>query len=147
MTRALRDELGLEVLAVDWSPVQTEGAARRDKERITSKQGGPSSNKGSLTYKTLAINEESLLKATDEWASSGSEEHVNQLPVMFLALHACGSLTLDVLRAFKSRVNTAGQSAWKPGAALIVGCCYNLLQPEGESKLIASFPMTHKVPS
>ena len=141
ISRSLRDELDLEVLALDWSDVQTEGAARRDAlPQATSVGVGA---KGALTYRTLPINKTSLLAATDEWTaqvSTNTEEQATcarTLPVLFLALHACGSLTLDILRAFTHQVKAPAPS-WRPAAALVVGCCYNLLSPEGQFP--AEFP-------
>ncbi|KAF7799383.1 hypothetical protein EIP86_010615 [Pleurotus ostreatoroseus] len=130
VTRALRDELGLDILAVDWSLVQTEGAARREDAQPNT--ATEEHSKGSLTYKTLSIDKASLLAVTDEWSSRVGPAPP-PLPVLLLALHACGSLTLDVLRAFCERVQDAKKRAWRPVAALVVGCCYNLLRPEGMS--------------
>ncbi|KAJ3552267.1 hypothetical protein NM688_g4241 [Phlebia brevispora] len=145
VTRALRDKLGLEVLAVDWSPVQAEGAARREEARFEPTKR--ESVKGSLTYQTLTINKDSLLHVTDEWAahitSALSEETIKPLPVLLLALHACGSLTIDVLRAFCERVKSSETMKWRPVAALIVGCCYNLLKAEDCTSLTGrNVPLT-----
>lgn len=131
MSRALRDNLGLHVLALDWSDVQSKGAARRD---VHSGSSGSthSTLKGSLTYLTIPITPVTLLTATDNWLEKiGSDPTTT--PVLFVALHACGSLTLDIVRALASRLRSSDPSpkAWTPSMAIIVGCCYNLLQPQG----------------
>ncbi|KZT67082.1 hypothetical protein DAEQUDRAFT_673865 [Daedalea quercina L-15889] len=171
LSRAIRDELGLHVLALDWSDVQSKGAARRETighkkrkkvpddlttgaaigdvgEVIGVRKGSQTSedgSKGSLTYKTLEIRSDSLLRAVDEWAEemranqeSGSTSG-ESLPTLFVALHACGSLTLNLLRAFISRLQGNGaKRRWAPCAAVIVGCCYNLLEA-------GDFPLSRKV--
>lgn len=133
MSRALRDELGLHVLALDWSNIQSEGAKRREEsKKKVSKGKAPDqpSRGGSLTYKTLPINPRSLHEAIDEWISS--EDGEKEVPILFVALHACGSLTLDIFRAFISALRgDSVNNRWRPAAALIVGCCYNLLSPQG----------------
>lgn len=94
--------------------------------------------KGSLTYQTLEITSESLLEATSTWVKA--EHHGDPpsaqepLPILLVALHACGSLTLDIFRALSSRLRhqtTGDESQWKPAAAILVGCCYNLLREPG----------------
>ncbi|TFY57015.1 hypothetical protein EVJ58_g7281 [Rhodofomes roseus] len=160
LSRAMRDELGLHVLALDWSDVQSKGAARREnigpkkrKKAPGRPADGPSSDekkadsstgggvldehgapKGSLTYKTLEIRSDSLLSAVDEWAEEmqGTREaDAPPLPMLFVALHACGSLTPNVLRALISRLrSTEPRRLWIPCAAVIVGCCYNLLEAD-----------------
>lgn len=139
----MRDELGLHVLALDWSPVQSEGAIRREKiakkssRRPKTKQNSsecPALHKGSLTYETLLIDTQSLLEAVDGWVASVGEAAEEQVPVLLVALHACGSLTLDIFRAFGSKLKVSGAaSRWEPAAALVVGCCYNRLASAGKS--------------
>lgn len=159
LSRAMRDQLGLHVLALDWSDVQSKGAARREvmgpkkwKKRTDcpAKLGGHASNareaaepqaephehRGSLTYRTLEIRSDSLLHSVDAWTE---EMRANQhssgspLPTLFVALHACGSLTPNLLRAFISRIHShETKENWSPRAAVIVGCCYNLLEPGGQ---------------
>ena len=92
---------------------------------------------GSLTYVTADIDANTLLEATRSWVI-GRLRHptppdsISVVPTLFIALHACGSLTLDILRAFvsaaKAEVQTTG---WVPQGAVVVGCCYNMLRQEG----------------
>ncbi|KAK7469448.1 hypothetical protein VKT23_003918 [Stygiomarasmius scandens] len=76
-----------------------------------------------ISHKTLHITPCSLLTAIDEWIPP----NVNtKAQVLLVALHACGSLTIDALRAFLAPRTT---SHWSFIAAVTVGCCYNLLNP------------------
>lgn len=150
MSRALRDDCNISVLAVDWSSVQEEGAARREKNAQRAKAKGKKTTDqdtspavdaaaGRLSYKKTVITAESLVNIVDEWIIEArhdsvpvTDDHENDTPVMLAALHACGSLTLDVLRAFvdQLRASQAKRSSWRPAAGLVVGCCYNLLRQE-----------------
>lgn len=171
----LRDRLGSHVLALDYSEVQTQGAAKRDgAERKTKRKMGPGgpggsssgppdgahhaqmgqtrdrgevdeSKRGSLTYVTAKIDARTLCEATDDWIRRHDDEAVvdnrtrarssvlNPTPVLFVALHACGSLTPDIFRAFTASLKAeASAASWAPRAAVVVGCCYNMMRSEGE---------------
>ncbi|KAI0768972.1 methyltransferase domain-containing protein [Trametes elegans] len=186
LSRMLRDRHGLHVLALDYSDVQTQGAAKRDapKRQRASRSNGPTkqrspvhgrdrkepettgstedvpdspASRGSLTYVTAKIDPETLLDSTHGWidrqlaaanASSPSgcspstaQREPSPAPVLFVALHACGSLTPDILRAFAAALKAEppshsppgpvlAEAAWTPAAAAVVGCCYNMLRPE-----------------
>lgn len=173
LSRSLRDGLGLHVLALDWSDVQTKGAARKEKITTRKREQAPSTaadvdtgecgdssmgrrhaanvreqRNGSLTYKTLKITSDTLFDAVDEWISSEAHtvqraaecgtscRHLDTIfgptPVLFVALHACGSLTPNILRTFVNNVQDSGNTrVWLPRAAVIIGCCYNLLESAG----------------
>ncbi|KAI0689247.1 methyltransferase domain-containing protein, partial [Cytidiella melzeri] len=141
LSRALRDDLGLHVLALDWSTVQSNGASRREgssKKVSKGKLAADSLRTGSLSYETLRINPQSLQRAIDNWVArlEPSTQGKGNVPVLLVALHACGSLTLDILRTFLTQVKDDSESGrWKPAAALVVGCCYNLLAPEDQRLL------------
>lgn len=165
LSRELRDQLHLHVLALDWSDVQTQGAARREASKLSCKgtrrrsendnsadksassigQSCPPVTNGSLTYITTSIDPESLVSSTKGWLEDISPvaDHVpaQATPVLFVALHACGSLTPDILRAFASvrKPNSSAPSApttWMPQGAIVVGCCYNMMRSEGWSLVI-----------
>ncbi|KAI0643075.1 methyltransferase domain-containing protein [Trametes meyenii] len=163
LSRMLRDTLGLHVLALDSSDVQTQGAAKRDAPK--SKRGlrpvGPervpfghdstghttteplekfNGTRGSLTYVTTKIDADTLLQSTRSWIQSEKSATTAQAPeatggqgptpVLFVALHACGSLTPDIFRAFAaSRRAQFSGGDWTPQGAVVVGCCYNMLRP------------------
>ncbi|CDO74570.1 hypothetical protein BN946_scf184771.g6 [Trametes cinnabarina] len=170
LSRALRDDCGLHVLALDYSYVQTQGAAKRDAankpkrrpealpndphEASTTRQTGHHADeaqasdaeplRGSLTYVTAKIDANSLREATRAWiegegsnavvdfsSSQIKSEQRNPVPVLFVALHACGSLTPDILRAFTAQHRASSATAsWTPRAAVVVGCCYNMMRSE-----------------
>ncbi|KAG0704789.1 methyltransferase domain-containing protein [Suillus ampliporus] len=108
---------------------------------------------GSLTHQTICINPRTLESSIHDWLLSteanqitgsvigdslvdGTEPHTPQekpVPVMMVALHACGSLTPDVFRAFLSnhrRPSAPDVRIWTAQALAVVGCCYNLMAPE-----------------
>ncbi|KAF7296497.1 Methyltranfer-dom domain-containing protein [Mycena chlorophos] len=131
LTRALQKHLStsydVRLLALDSNEVQTSGATRWD-ARL--------SQRGSkIAHKTIHITPETLLTAVDEWVAE--EEHEEEPLVLFVALHACGSLTPDIFRAFFTRPR---RSTWTPFGVLAVGCCYNLLAP-------GDFPLSQRVQS
>lgn len=115
------------------------------------------SRMGSLTHQTICINPRSLESSIHEWLFSGEDDQIagctsmigdlpvdrtarrtpmgKPVPVMMVALHACGSLTPDVLRAFLSnhrRPSAPSVRIWTAQALVVVGCCYNLMALEGE---------------
>ncbi|KAF8839550.1 hypothetical protein BDN67DRAFT_1003590 [Paxillus ammoniavirescens] len=109
--------------------------------------------RGSLTHRTVHISARTLEKSITDWllaespdiknrddnrsigASPNRPEVPEQVPVMFVALHACGSLTVDVLRTFlsfhhrTSSVSDVVETEWQPHSLVVVGCCYNLMSP------------------
>ncbi|KAJ7175394.1 methyltransferase domain-containing protein [Mycena filopes] len=137
LTRALQFHLGTtHLLALDSSEIQTKGAQRREER---------TGIVGSITQKTIHITPTTLCASIDEWISdiSSKEEELLELereadpaPVLLVALHACGSLTPDILRTFFIQRTTASKEddrrrpSWTPIAMLAVGCCYNLLAPQ-----------------
>ncbi|KAG2123393.1 methyltransferase domain-containing protein [Suillus cothurnatus] len=110
------------------------------------------SHMGSLTHQTICINPRTLESSIHDWLFSGGDNQIpgctsmvgdslvdrterrtheeKPVPVMMVALHACGSLTPDVLRAFLSnhgRPSAPGVRIWTAQALVVVGCCYNLM--------------------
>ena len=77
----------------------------------------------------------------DEWVADSAQP----VPVLLVALHACGSLTPDILRSFMSSVKTPRPS-WYPIGVVAVGCCYNLMTPGGPSLHTNYHPFTHQHP-
>lgn len=112
------------------------------------------SHMGSLTHQTIRINSLTLESSIHEWLFSGKDQIASctsmigdlpvdgaerrihrgkPVPVMMVALHACGSLTPDVLRAFLSnhrRPSAPSVRIWTAQALVVVGCCYNLMALE-----------------
>ena len=156
----------MNVIALDFSEVQTKGAKRRSINiqkklaKTTLKTGAdsctfemlgktnaraparsgdpvamPSVTAGSLTHEMIRITPQTLHTSVSHWISHRSVSHAT--PVMFVALHACGTLTPDILRCFlenqdkiqPSRSRSSTQ-AWHAAALVVVGCCYNLMSPD-----------------
>ena len=88
---------------------------------------------GSLTYKTIDITPSTLLSCVDDWAGAltNGESFRESIPIMIVALHACGSLTPDILRASFSMLNSDVPRRWTLRSAVVVGCCYNLMSAQG----------------
>lgn len=127
LTRALQLHLGTtHLLALDSSEIQTRGAQRREERTGVV---------GSITQKTIHITPTTLCESIDEWIgsiSSQEEPEAEPAPVLLVALHACGSLTPDIFRTFFiQRDASKDRPLWTPIAMIAVGCCYNLLAPQG----------------
>jgi hypothetical protein len=118
----------MHVLALDSSAIQVNGAERR---RSYDKMSG---GQGSLTYKIAKVTPNSLLQSVDEWITALSPSAELHPPsVVFVALHACGSLTADILRTSVSamRGSNGEKHGWTLKAAFVVGCCYNMMEEKG----------------
>ncbi|KAA1473800.1 hypothetical protein DENSPDRAFT_297474 [Dentipellis sp. KUC8613] len=148
LSRALCD-LGFHVLALDGDTGQTEGAKRRDDAKSKGSKPKASQSyaklptKGSLTHKTLYINSTTLKDAVSSWIDDPRAAIDRPAPsVLFVALHACGSLTPDIYRAFldlqRSRNGNTAEK-WSPAGAVIVGCCYNLMDAAVDFPLSREF--------
>ncbi|KAG1822620.1 methyltransferase domain-containing protein [Suillus subaureus] len=135
------------------------------------------SHMGSLTHQTTCINPRTLESSIHNWLFSGEDNQIagctsmigdllvdgteqrtpeeKPVPVMMVALHACGSLTPDVLRAFLSnhrRPSAPDVRIWTAQALVVVGCCYNLMALEDfplsrslrERTPVATLPLTSR---
>lgn len=102
---------------------------------------------GSLTHRTIHVCPRTLEEFISDWLIDppgiqgrddlGTHHSPTPVPVTLVALHACGSLTVDVLRTFLSNRARASQAkdverAWIPHSLVVVGCCYNLMSPSGK---------------
>lgn len=152
----------MDVLALDFSPVQTRGAERRQiniqkklaksapregvdspipnvpgkaKPGVQAPDGGTLSfMTGSLTHQMATITPQTLYSSVSHWMSDKLEPS-EDTPVLFVALHACGTLTPDILRCFlaNQKMSHPGRSSrpsWYAAALVVVGCCYNLMSPD-----------------
>jgi len=156
----------MNVIALDFSEVQTKGAERRGSNiqkklaktapktgadsctfdtlgnfdiRIPAPGGDSPSvssiTPGSLTHELINITPQTLHSSVSRWIFDQSAPQPT--PVMFVALHACGTLTPDILRCFLANRHKAHPSqdrssapAWHAAALVVVGCCYNLMSPD-----------------
>jgi len=124
LTRALKSHLkSAHILALDADKEQTRSAQKWE-ERLLPNASPP------INHETILISPQNLLDTIDRWVSEPA-------PVIFVALHACGSLTPDILRAYISA--SRSRRTWYPAGLVAVGCCYNLMSPVGPS--ILSFPI------
>lgn len=152
MTRNLCIHFKTHVLALDADRSQTKGAEIREQKTGKKSRRHPSDGDsnaieaGTITHQTVHVDAYSLADVIDSWVSSLPEPKSSlPVPIILVALHACGSLTPDTLRAFigakdrdgAARINgvSTGQS-WYFAAAVVVGCCYNLLRAEGRHSFI-----------
>ena len=119
----------MHVLALDASDTQAKGA-----ERQGSYNKSPS-DQGSLTYRIGNITPTTLLQSVDKWIADLSPlaAEARATSVLFVALHACGSLTPDILRTSVSAMHKRGMGRrdWFLKAAIVVGCCYNMMEGKG----------------
>ncbi|GAA5871877.1 hypothetical protein JCM16303_000905 [Sporobolomyces ruberrimus] len=141
LSRALASPpLDLHVLALDWSSSQKSGAEKLDQIR-TKAELNPTI--GSLTHRVNSLDEPGVRKVLEEWPpSSTNDEDVpagKRSPALLVALHACGDLTPDSIKAFTdfSRKSTNLDSLPR---AVFVGCCYNLQTP-------SLFPLSKSIES
>ncbi|THV03801.1 hypothetical protein K435DRAFT_617704, partial [Dendrothele bispora CBS 962.96] len=117
LCRSLHRLLGCSnILALDSDVDQSSGARAWDQKTLD--------HDVMISHRTLHITPHSLLTAIDEWIPPNPNHQPN---VLLLALHACGSLAVDTLRAFIA--SSPSNAHWSFVAAVIVGCCYNLLSP------------------
>lgn len=88
-----------------------------------------------------------LEDVVDDWLAklpivgSNANATPDPVPVAFVALHACGTLTPNILRKAlqlrRESPRTANRS-WFVAAVIVVGCCYNLLEEQGNTANIIS---------
>lgn len=120
---------------------------------------GRTRTRGSLTHKTIHITPSTLDQAVTAWIKdtpdseysddSSSTENLNtSIPVLVVGLHACGSLTPDIFRVFLSLHNSPQSTTtpplintWTPKAAVVVGCCYNMMNTEGTHPFSSRFAL------
>lgn len=140
------DARNVDVLALDSSPQWAEASSRMFQK---------SKSKGILTYRTIWLgegpsfgshpglqdsepeNRRGLEEPVEEWIDTLSHENETKaVPVVFVALHACGSLTPAILQeVLSNRLNhtssRGARGAWSVAGAIVVGCCYNLMGKQG----------------
>ena len=135
---------GLHVLALDSSEHQIEGSERRapssqQSPNLTSRafwlgEGPPfkshPGNRGATYSEELQFENIISEWLDDVGAFRGIPDQKASLPIVFVALHACGSLTPGILRKMV-QLQPDKSRRWHVSGAVIAGCCYNLLGEEG----------------
>ncbi|TRM61166.1 methyltransferase domain-containing protein [Schizophyllum amplum] len=120
------------ILALDGDDAQTAGAKKWEKKLCI---------EDSVTHRTIWITPMNLIETVDQWAADLQRADDESMPVFFVALHACGSLTPTILRTFaegRRRLSSRIEGTpplWHPAGVVAVGCCYNLMHPD-------DFPMS-----
>lgn len=144
LTRNLADvPLSFDLLALDSSEDQVEGAKKRQQElekwqkkvfgrrkALAAKETSPgesntasldtqvegrSSKAGSVTQATVFVDKDALPTAIDQWMKDQMLS-ASEAPVIIIGLHACGSLTPAVLRSFVSLYHTQKREQLSPRA-------------------------------
>ncbi|KAH8927040.1 hypothetical protein BT69DRAFT_1278316 [Atractiella rhizophila] len=132
-----REPLLLDVCAIEGSSSQVTGAEKLVSNRLKYKKE-EEEKRGMLTLKTEVLNENGIRKILQEGRAEKEEGR------LVCALHACGDLTVDTLRAFVS-----SGSAERQDVLIAIGCCYNLTSstnfPFHPSNISPTFAHNHLV--
>ncbi|OBZ90925.1 Protein RRNAD1 [Choanephora cucurbitarum] len=119
LSRALAFECGFEVLAVDMSEVQTQGALRFDTKALRAQ--GKAKEHPNLKHVTEKVTPENITEVLNRCGSSTDKQW------LVTGLHTCGDLSPMIFRLFAE--------SQKVSCMVNVGCCYNALTNQG-------FPMS-----
>lgn len=133
LSRSLtRPPLNMRVCAVDSSDSQLSGAERLDgfyKKQL--------SQYVSVEHRLQKLDcAQDITTLLDEWSadiesgpSTETATSTSSSPLV-IALHACGDLSVSILRAFAGR---ASSKTNLPLSLILVGCCYNMLSSSSKS--------------
>lgn len=125
LSRALAFDYGLEVLAVDMSEIQTQGAVRFDKKALKSQgiKEEDEERQPNLKHVTEKITPENISQVLAKWSPESSEDK----KWLVTGLHTCGDLSPMIFNLFAQSKEVS--------CVVNVGCCYNALTTSG-------FPMS-----
>lgn len=126
LSRALAFDYGLEVLAVDMSEIQTQGAVRFDKKAMKA-QGCLNEDEQHhplLKHVTEKITSENISQVLARWSPDSTEDK----RWLVTGLHTCGDLSPMIFNLFAESEQVS--------CLVNVGCCYNALTSAG-------FPMSN----
>lgn len=125
LSRALAFDYGLEVLAVDMSEVQTQGALRFDQKALKSLANNSTEQEQlpNLKHVTEKITSENISDVIARWSPDSTEDK----KWLVTGLHTCGDLSPMILNLFAE--------CQEVSCVVNVGCCYNALTATG-------FPMS-----
>lgn len=130
LSRILKFQYGLHVLAVDFDQLQTCGA-----QRIDDRYKQDSNGVGSLIHETLYADPESIEQALYKaWGHEGTLP-----PIIICGLHACGDLTPTIMRLFVQLDAIRGMAC--------IGCCYNLVSVQGARNVLWKPPGSEIAPT
>jgi hypothetical protein len=128
----------MNVLALESSSSQIEGSRRRDKQKRKSKavsnaeKGCDAESERRITYERLEVDVSSLNDSVERWIRGKHDGKAER--VMLMGLHTCGGLTPSVIRSFVSCCKDSEGRRWHPAGLVIVGCCYHLIDSQGEDE-------------
>ncbi|KZO96923.1 hypothetical protein CALVIDRAFT_104640 [Calocera viscosa TUFC12733] len=132
----LASKHGENVLALDFSEAQTSGSihwAQRAKQQNLK-----------LTHVTHHISRGTLPGLVRDWLQTeDSNASSYDKDIIVVGLHACGSLTVEVMRACIDNIkaqNSSARAGWNVEACAIVGCCYNMLSEDDKHLSILDAP-------
>jgi hypothetical protein len=120
-----------QVLALDSDEHQTSGAIRRgDNAKKTCEETGTRAGilqgSTSLSHRTVHIGDAASLRTViSSWIAEDTASH-EIVPIVVVALHACGDLTPTILR-FLTNSKLDPPQQWNIVGAVVVGCCYNMM--------------------
>lgn len=123
------------ILALDADEAQTSGAQRWERRLLPL----PSDENPPITHKTIHVSPEALYSTVDAWIAEGStseSEGALETPVLLVGLHACGSLTPDIIKILGQ--GPLEKAQWRIAGIVVVGCCYNLMNPGGVCPIYAT---------
>lgn len=100
---------------MDWDAGQTKGAERLDGMKDVLIDG----KKGSLSHRTCSLDSGAIVECMAAWPGEMAEEGENGATLV--ALHACGDLTVDTLKAFVRAEQVGGGGSSRK--LVCVGCC------------------------
>ena len=92
----------------------------------TGAQAETSQETTSLSHKTVHIGDAASLRTViSSWIAEDSTSN-EIVPIVVVALHACGDLTPSILR-FLTTCKVDPPQQWRVVGAVVVGCCYNMM--------------------
>lgn len=122
LSRALAFDYGMEVLAVDMSEIQTQGAVRFDKKALKSQGLDQNTELSNLKHVTEKITPENIADVLHRWSPESEDKQW-----LVTGLHTCGDLSPMIFNLFAKSDQVS--------CVVNVGCCYNALSATG-------FPMS-----
>lgn len=126
LSRALAFDYNMEVLAVDMSEVQTQGAVKFDKKALKSQgiKEEDEDHQPNLKHVTEKITPENISQVLAKWSPDSTDEK----KWLVTGLHTCGDLSPMIFNLFAQSKEVS--------CVVNVGCCYNALTTSG-------FPMSN----
>jgi hypothetical protein len=114
------------VLAIDNSESQLQGGERLVDltTRFQRSLRTMNDQTGSLASAHCHLDEKEIGEVLARWPGATAEEK----PSLLLALHACGDLTVNAIRAYLEAVRRDPSRSLR---LVAVACCYNLMTPTG----------------